>query len=101
MIHRVTEKISKWVGKWKKKNSTYVENGYKEAKQQTVYKEKVSLPDHHLKEEKELEYPIVECEIRPANIICPDCGGITIEGLDYCDKCGGEINYIEQEEELP
>lgn len=37
------------------------------------------------------EYEIVEIEIRPAKIICPDCGGITLEGLEFCDKCGGEI----------
>lgn len=43
--------------------------------------------------EKKEEYPIVEREICPAKIICPDCGGETIEGLEYCDKCGGEINY--------
>lgn len=36
-------------------------------------------------------YDIVEREILPAKIICPDCGGITIEGLDFCDKCGGEL----------
>ena len=37
------------------------------------------------------EYEIVEREILPAKIICPDCGGITLEGLDFCDKCGGEL----------
>ncbi len=37
------------------------------------------------------EYEIVEREIHPAKIICPDCGGITLEGLDFCDKCGGEL----------
>ncbi|MBO5197854.1 MAG: hypothetical protein J6B85_04950 [Lachnospiraceae bacterium] len=37
------------------------------------------------------EYEIVEREIRPQKIICPDCGGITLEGLDFCDKCGGEL----------
>ncbi|MFT4145437.1 MAG: hypothetical protein QM644_13365 [Mobilitalea sp.] len=36
-------------------------------------------------------YDIVEREILPAKIICPDCGGITIEGLEFCDKCGGEL----------
>ena len=48
------------------------------------------------KEPKELlsedeEYEIVEREILPEKIICPDCGGITLEGLDFCDKCGGEL----------
>jgi hypothetical protein len=37
------------------------------------------------------EYELVEREILPAKIICPDCGGITLEGLDFCDKCGGEL----------
>lgn len=41
--------------------------------------------------EKEEEYEIVEIEIFPEKIICPDCGGITLEGLDFCDKCGGEL----------
>ena len=40
---------------------------------------------------EETEYEVVEMEIKPAHIICPDCGGITIEGLDYCHKCGGEL----------
>ena len=43
-------------------------------------------------EENEEEYEIVEREILPAKIICPDCGGITLEGLDFCDKCGGELH---------
>lgn len=37
------------------------------------------------------EYPVLEREILPERIICPDCGGITLEGLDFCDKCGGEL----------
>ncbi len=43
-------------------------------------------------EDPDMEYEIVEREILPAKIICPDCGGITLEGLDFCDKCGGELN---------
>jgi hypothetical protein len=39
----------------------------------------------------EEEYEVVEREILPAKIVCPDCGGITLEGLDFCDKCGGEL----------
>ena len=38
--------------------------------------------------EKMIEPEVVECEIHPANIVCPDCGGITLQGLDYCDKWG-------------
>ncbi len=41
--------------------------------------------------ESEEEYEIVELEILPAKRICPDCGGITLEGLEFCDKCGGEL----------
>ncbi len=42
-------------------------------------------------EDPGMEYEVVEREILPAKIICPDCGGITLEGLDFCDKCGGEL----------
>lgn len=40
---------------------------------------------------QETEEDYVEIEIKPAHVICPDCGGITIEGLDYCHRCGGEL----------
>lgn len=40
---------------------------------------------------EEEEYEIVEKEILPEKMICPDCGGITLVGLDFCDKCGGEL----------
>ena len=43
-------------------------------------------------EDPNMEYEVVEREILPAKIICPDCAGITLEGLDFCDKCGGELN---------
>ena len=39
----------------------------------------------------EFEYEIVEKEILPEKMICPDCGGITLVGLEVCDKCGGEL----------
>ncbi len=45
-----------------------------------------------LPQEPEMEYEIIEREILPEKIICPDCGGITLEGLDFCDKCGGELH---------
>lgn len=45
----------------------------------------------YINEKGEIEYEIVEIEIRPEKIICPDCGGITLEGLEYCDQCGGEL----------
>ncbi|WP_455716428.1 hypothetical protein [Anaerosporobacter sp.] len=51
----------------------------------------VSTKDNVQKAE---EYEIVERVIYPEKIICPDCGGITLEGLDFCDKCGGELHDI-------
>lgn len=42
-------------------------------------------------DDADVEEEIVEREILPAKIICPDCGGITLEGLEFCDKCGGEL----------
>ncbi len=44
-----------------------------------------------VKTEEEPEYEIVEKEILPEKMICPDCGGITLAGLEFCDKCGGEL----------
>jgi hypothetical protein len=37
------------------------------------------------------EYEVLEREIMPERIICPDCGGLTLEGLEFCDKCGGDL----------
>ncbi len=45
-----------------------------------------------INKEGKIEYEILERHIFPPKIICPDCGGITLEGLEFCDKCGGEIN---------
>lgn len=50
-----------------------------------------SLQNYDEDSESETEYEVVEIEILPAKIICPDCGGITLEGLEFCDKCGGEL----------
>ena len=57
-----------------------------------IFQEKKDIPDGaFINENGEIEYEVVELVIRPEKIICPDCGGITLEGLEYCDKCGGEI----------
>lgn len=58
----------------------------------TVFKVPHSDAQVKNKGTEEEEYEIVEREIGPALIICPDCGGETLEGLEYCDKCGGELN---------
>ena len=39
------------------------------------------------------EYEILEREIVPKKIKCPDCGGVTWEGLEFFDKCGGELKF--------
>ena len=46
-------------------------------------------------ETKKEEYEILEREIAPKRIKCPDCGGVTLEGLEFCDKCGGELIHWE------
>lgn len=45
-----------------------------------------------IRPQTETEYEILEREILPVKIICPDCGGMTWDGLEYCHKCGGELN---------
>lgn len=57
-------------------------------KEKDNVKKSASLSEN---QEVEMIYEVVEREIHPAKIICPDCGGITLEGLDFCDKCGGEL----------
>jgi hypothetical protein len=51
----------------------------------------VTSGDNAVNQEDQETYEILEREIHPAKIICPDCGGITLEGLEFCDKCGGEL----------
>ncbi len=44
--------------------------------------------------DEELEYEILERKILPEKIVCPDCGGITFDGLDLCHLCGGMLINI-------
>ncbi len=60
--------------------------------EEELVREKETESDDDEPEDPNVEYEVVEREILPAKIICPDCGGITLEGLDFCDKCGGELN---------
>ena len=75
--------------KWfSRRNVILSERNGEDNKQATMF---LSSKDSYKKELEETEYEVVEMEIKPAHIVCPDCGGITIEGLDYCHKCGGEL----------
>jgi len=47
--------------------------------------------------DKTLEYEILERTILPERMVCPDCGGITFEGLDLCHLCGGMLISIPSE----
>lgn len=38
--------------------------------------------------------PVLEREILPECIVCPDCGGITFDGLEFCHLCGGMLVEI-------
>lgn len=66
---------------------------------ETISEGETDEPFYRYREEKgedttigtDEEFEVVEREILPAKIICPDCGGLTLEGLDFCDKCGGEL----------
>ncbi len=69
--------------KWKRKSPE------KGSQNNTVKEETGNTEPEKVKEEQ--EYEIVEKEILPEKMICPDCGGITLVGLDFCDKCGGEL----------
>ncbi|NLJ96828.1 MAG: hypothetical protein GX321_06705 [Clostridiales bacterium] len=55
-----------------------------------LYSENKEL-SHDTEPKNEEEYEVLEIEIVPEKIVCPDCGGITLEGLEFCDKCGGEL----------
>ncbi len=62
-----------------------------ESQQETVFLTTKQSGEQYKSSQEQNEYEVVETEIKPAHIICPDCGGITIEGLDYCHRCGGEL----------
>ena len=71
--------------KWKRKSAE------KEAQNIPVREEAANPYTEPDKVTEEQEYEIVEKEILPEKMICPDCGGITLVGLEFCDKCGGEL----------
>lgn len=64
-------------------------------KYEAEHGEKFIIPDGaFINKDYEIEYEDVERIIKPPTIICPDCGGFTYEGLEFCVKCGGEIHPI-------
>lgn len=91
---------------FRKKQKHKSDTRYDELKNQLVESETASLKEEEyftetfgepleteIKEDsEEEEYEVIEREILPENIICPDCGGITLRGLEFCDKCGGELS---------
>lgn len=54
----------------------------------TIYKKEAGKEEQDNFE----EYEVLEREILPEKIVCPDCGGITWEGMDFCDKCGADLH---------
>lgn len=67
----------------------------KEELEEFLKENKVNIPEGaFINKDGNIEYEVLERYIYPPKIICPDCGGITLEGLDFCDKCGGEINIF-------
>jgi len=70
---------------WRNKEKSLENESYISQKQKQV------SSINPLDKSKEVEYEVIEREILPNTIICPDCGGLTLEGLEFCDKCGGEL----------
>lgn len=41
---------------------------------------------------------VAKLTIKPEKVICPECGGMTTEGLVFCELCGGELEPMEAEQ---
>jgi hypothetical protein len=89
LFHKKTIKQQSEEGSLSKTEEELEEDPEEEESDFELYKEsKEETPEV---DDAREEYEVVEREILPAKIICPDCGGITLEGLEFCDKCGGEL----------
>ncbi|MBP5304229.1 MAG: hypothetical protein J6Z02_00105 [Lachnospiraceae bacterium] len=51
-----------------------------------------------IKFDKNSEKEIATLIIKPEKIICPDCGGLTTDGMAFCERCGGELEPLETEQ---
>lgn len=71
--------------------NAFLDDGKEKRSGEHVLSEKDAEIPAEAQEEEPETYEILEREIHPAKIICPDCGGITLEGFEFCDKCGGEL----------
>ena len=94
--------IKKMINKIKRTSSFVTLKATEDVKPQTISKETYLEKIKHLntdtlevnviQEALENEAEIVQLVIEPRKVICPDCGGITTEGLQFCDRCGGELD---------
>jgi len=79
--------VQKLMRHYEKKQLTAAE----EKEENYYFRESFEPEEDEAEQEETKEYEILEREITPRKIRCPDCGGITLEGLEFCDKCGGEL----------
>lgn len=66
-----------------------------EEKMEGKMEEKKNMSEEN---QESVTYPVAELEILPEKVICPECGGLTTEGLIFCERCGGELEPMEPEE---
>lgn len=70
-------------------------NSLEEKEESYYFRETEASKELQAEEMNQGEYEILEREIAPRRIRCPDCGGVTLEGLQFCDKCGGELTHTD------
>lgn len=59
-----------------------------------VTKSQYNIDEEEGQPNEDGSYEIIEREIMPEKIVCPYCGEYTLEGLDFCDKCNGDLTNI-------